>query len=287
MHLSLNNFRRLYEYSSVITYGVFFAVGAAIIFILYFNIIIMESGTIERIPDCNPGPYFDLCNKFTMHEGKDHNLIIASLYDLFTGIAISVFIATSILVIMITWFFFRGRQVKNEFMQLRFDYTNQAYYFVLSTMTHGKEEDISMDFYEIAQDVFPELKQEDVESIKKTGEEFEVDDVMLEDEKEESKKGYRFNVVAKTKAGFFLVKHFTKDRVTYEDLEDMIKKGNDYFKTWRLGVFRFVCLAKNYDDKGIKDYNKLQKTQEYKIPLDLIAVGEKGFSFVIIGIEDF
>jgi len=119
----------------------------------------------------------------------------------------------------VVWFGVHGRKIKKELAKIRYDYTNQAYYFELSTAIIGKEEDISMDFFQIARNIFPELKQEDIISIKKTGEEVEVEHLTLEDVKiKKHKKEYIFDVVLKTKAGFFLIKDFGDKKVTFEDL---------------------------------------------------------------------
>ena len=287
MMLASRRTSQLQTYLEGVTIGALGFLGIAIISGLFFLNATLESGTLEALEECNPGPYFEICDKFTFFPDVDSEIIMATLFGAFKAMMIFIIITMILVSAVGIWLFIRGKSIKNELRKIRFDYTNQAYYFALSTATHGKAEDISMDFFEAAEDVFPELKEVDIESIKKTGEELEVEDLTItdadDDDADESEKDYRFNVVAKTKEGFFLIKHFTKDEVTHGDLLKMIKIGKSV-KTWTKGSFRFVSLAKNYDDFAIKGYDTLQEGDDNPIPVDLITIGKKGFSFVKIGI---
>lgn len=283
MMLASRKTSQLQTYLEGVTIGALGFLGIAIISGLFFLNVTLESGTLEALEECNPGPYFEICDKFTFFPDVDSEIIMATLFGAFKAMMIFIIITMILVSAVGIWLFIRGKSIKNELRKIRFDYTNQAYYFALSTATHGKEEDISMDFFEAAQDIFPELKEADIESIKKTGEELEVEDLTIPYDEDESEKDYRFNVVAKTKEGFFLIKHFTKDKVTFSDLVQMIKMGKSV-KTWTKGGFRFVCLAKNYDDNAIKNYDTLQEGDDDPIPVDLITIGKRGFSFVKIGV---
>lgn len=286
MMLASRRTSQLQTYLEGVTIGALGFLVLAIASGLFFLNVLLESGTLEALEACDPGPYVEICDKFTFFSDVDSEIIMATLFGAYKGI-MGFIIITMILVSAVgIWLFVRGKSIKKEIRKIRSDYTNQAYYFILNTATHGEQEDISMDFFEIAQDVFPELKEADIESIKKTGEELEVEDLAITDEEDKSEKDYHFNVSAKTKAGFFLIKHFTKDKVTLLDLDKMIKMGKANAKTWTKGVFRFVCLAKNYDDNAIKNYDTLQEDDDNMIPVDLITIGKRGFSFVKIAIEE-
>lgn len=288
MQLSLRQFSNLFRYSEVVIYGALFFLVFALYAMPFFNSTIENAGIVEHIEGCESGLYFENCDRFILNEGVDPLSVISDLNYSFSTIQSAGIVATAILIAMVLWLVLRGRRIKKELRRVRSDYTNQAYYFTLSTSTFGDEEDISMDFFEIAQEIFPELKEEDIRSVKKTGKELEVEDLIIEDEEKKKKKEFHFNVVAKTKEGYFLITDFANKEVSYADLEEMVKIAKENFGGWirSKGIFRIVCLAKNYDDKAIRGYDKLQEKDDEKVPIDLIAVGEKGFSFVKIGIED-
>ena len=283
MLLASRRTSQLQFYLEGVTVGALIFLGLAIAAGLFFLNILLESGTIEPLEDCFPGTYFqEMCDKFTFFSDEDSEILITNLFGVYKGILFFIIITMILVSGVGIWLFIRGKSIKKELRKIRFDYTNQAYYFVLSTATHGKEENISMDFFEIAQDVFPELKEADIESIKKTGEELGVDqDLIITDDE----KDYHFNVVAETKEGFFLIKYFISGKVYHSDLVKMIEMGKSV-KTWKKDTFRIVSLAAKYDDEAIKNYDTLQEGVENPIPVDLIAVGNKGFSFVKIGIEE-
>ena len=72
---------------------------------------------------------------------------------------------------------------------------------MLTLSVSGREsEDASLDFYNIARDIFPELKKLDIESVKKSGEEIEVEDmtVGVKDIIYRNKGDYTFDIVTDT-----------------------------------------------------------------------------------------
>ena len=85
-----------------------------------------------------------------------------------SDIAICIVVLCSLL---LTWF--ARSQMKNhkESQRVVKEYTDQAYLVALSVSGRTKDNDISLNFFEIARDIFPEIKKEDIKSIKETGEE--------------------------------------------------------------------------------------------------------------------
>jgi len=191
MKLTLRRTSQLKTYLESVTIFALIFLGIAVVSGLFFLNVTLESGTLEVLDECVPGPYFqEMCDKFTFFSDVDSEIIIATLFGAYKGIMGSIIITMILVSAVGIWLYIRGKSIKNDLSKITNDYTNQAYFFVLSTATHGKQEDISMDFFEIAQDVFPELKEVDIESIKKTGEELEIDDLTIVDDKEDkSEKG--------------------------------------------------------------------------------------------------
>ena len=173
---------------------------------------------------------------------------------------------------LIIWLIVRGNKWHNEIDDIRRDYTNQEYFFALGTSTYGEAEDISMDFLDLAIEVFPELKKYELEQKKKTGEKMEVDKSVIEGKKGKSK-DYIFDVFAKTNDGDFLIKHFKKDKeVKFKEIEEAVKLAKENYSPLRL-----VCLAKSFDSKII---NEINDSESYVIPFDIIQIKEKGFAAI-------
>ena len=283
MMLTLRRTSQLQTYLEGVTIGALILLGLAIASGLFFLNVLLESGTLEALEGCDPGPYNEICDKYTFFSDVDSEIIMATLFGAYKGI-MGFIIITMILVSAVgIWLYVRGKSIRNDLNRIRNDYTNQAYFFVLSTATHGKREDIALDFFDVAEDVFPELKREEVISLEKKGQEWEVEDItIVDDEKKKEKKEFRFDVVAKTKEGYFLIRYFTKDQVSPADVNETLEIADENFKTWTKGVFRLACLAKSFSNDAIKNYELLD---DKKIPVDLILVREKGFSFAKIGTE--
>ena len=182
---------------------------------------------------------------------------------------------------MAVWFYVKGNSRRKELRKLIRDYVTQSYYFTLSSSTHSKDQ-IDIDFFNIAEGVFPELQREKLKNLKKTGEEWEVPSLLLEGDSKGEKGGdYNFDISAETKDGFFVVKHFKKDQVSFEDVREAIITAKDGHSS-RKGIFRMVCLANSFSKEAIDGHKDLEKSTKNKVPLDLIGVREKGFSVVKI-----
>ena len=107
------------------------------------------------------------------------------------------------------WLLKNGRKEYKENESINREYTQQAYLIALSV--YGREGDACLDFYDIARDVFPELKKADIESVKETGEVLRVEELTLEDKK---KGDYTFDLVS-DKQGWgtrFVIKCFEKKK---------------------------------------------------------------------------
>ena len=145
------------------------------------------------------------------------------------------------------------------------DYTHQAYLLALSV--YGREGEADLDFYEIARDVFPELKKLDIESIEKSGEaKTPAEKLIMGSKKDE----YVFDIVTETDQGKFIIKHF-KEKAVYADLERCLNIVRN--EGWG-DMLRLVCLAEDFDSDILKNYESLAGGY----PLDLILYNEKGFS---------
>ena len=170
------------------------------------------------------------------------------------------------------WLLRSGRKIYSENESINREYTHQNYLLTLSVS--GREsEDVSLDFYNIARDIFPELKKLDVESAKKSGEEIEVEDMTVEvkDYWGRNKRDYTFDIVTDTSGGKFIIKYFKK-KASYDDLEQCWNAVK--YQNWS-STLRLVCIAEDFDSDILKKYEKLVGTDT--LPLDLILVNEKGF----------
>lgn len=287
MLLALRKTYQLRMYLEIVIIGSLLFLGMVIASNLFFTNVILESGTIEPLEDCISEPYFEeICHKFTLFPDVDAEILIiildAALNTSLFFTILAIFVIGSVGI----WLYVRGRTIKKDLSKLHSDYTNQAYFFTLSTALHGSSEDVAMDFFELAEDIFPELKREEVSSLEKKGVEWEVEDVtVVDDTDKKEKKEFRFDVAAKTKEGYFLVQYFPKDEVSYEEIDETLKIAKESFKTWTKDPFRLVILAKGFSKQAIEGYESLIENKT--IPVDFILVKEKGFSFIKIGTETF
>jgi len=178
----------------------------------------------------------------------------------------------------IAWILINGRKEYKESESINREYTHQNYLLALSV--YGREGDADLDFYEIARDVFPELKKADIESVKETGEVLEVEELTLEDKKQGD---YTFDIVANTENGKFIIKDFKK-MASYDALKTLLNVVNRETSN----ILRLVCLAENFDSDILKKYEKLMESYSLpglQITTDLILVNAKGFSALKISDE--
>ena len=183
----------------------------------------------------------------------------------------------------LVWLAINGKKIYRENRSINREYTQQAYLIALS-LSSRTGDDASLDFYDIARDIFPELKKLDVESMKESGEEISVSELEVDVGWAWAKKKfkYRFDIVQDTKYGNFIIKDFKK-KASYDDLEQCLKVTNDR-ENLQNGL-RLVCLAEDYDSDILKKYEELEKVKKGLIPVDFILVNEKGFSVLKISEE--
>ena len=226
----------------------------------------------------------DYCFIFTANPNENTDdllFLIAYLYDDLTLLIWYLSFGLIVAGGMAVWGYVKGNSRRKELRKLIRDYVTQSYYFTLSSSTHSKDQ-IDIDFFNIAEGVFPELQREELKNFKKTGKEWEVSSLELEGgSKGEMGGDYEFDISAETKDGFFVVKHFKKDQVSFEDVREAIITAKDSHSS-RKGIFRLVCLATSFSKDAVDKHKDLEKSAEKKIPLDLIGVREKGFSVVKI-----
>ena len=276
-------------YSRAINVTKFISFVVLIIFVACLHLIvddldwITSFGTIDVAEECWVlAP--DYCYIFTANpngSADDLLFLIAVLYDDFTFLVWYISFGLVGIGGMLVWGYTKGNSRRKELRKLIRDYVTQSYYFTLSASTHSKDQ-IGIDFFNIAKGVFPELQREELKNLKKTGKEWEVSSLELEgDSKGEMGGDYEFDISAETKEGFFVVKHFKKDQVSFEDIKESIITAKDNHSS-RKGIFRMVCLANSFSKETVDGHKDLEKSAKKKIPLDLIGVREKGFSVVKI-----
>jgi hypothetical protein len=180
--------------------------------------------------------------------------------------------------LLLAWF--AKSQIKNhrESERVVKEYTDQAYLVALSVSGRTNDEDISLDFFNIARDIFPEIKKADIRSVKETEEELGVEELTVEDKK---KGDYTFDLVSEKISGEykFVIKCFEK-KVNSDDFEECCKRASKELKKTGSDIFRLVCLAENFDSKILKRYEEIRETGEF--PVDLILYNEKGFGILKI-----
>lgn len=180
-----------------------------------------------------------------------------------------------LVIVMIIWLQLRGKKWSGTADILRRQHRMESYFSTLSLATR-ETDDISLDFFNIAVDVFPELKQHESKINQESGE------IELESMTLEKKNNYKFDVWEDTKEGTFLIKSFPhnapKMKVTYEQIE----KAAELAKDEPDNCLRLVCLGDAFESKAVEEISKIEDKMEFKVPIDLILGNSIGFSAVRI-----
>ena len=155
--------------------------------------------------------------------------------------------------------------------KIKTQYIKQAYYFVLQTSSH--EIHAIEDFFNIAIDIFPELKDEEAKSLEKKGKELEIEETILSDPQD-----YRLDASQNTREGYFIIKNFEQEQVNFSDINTLVKAINKSYED--KDIFRIVCLGRSFSESIIKKYDELDIKEKF---LDLIRITEKGFDVYKIG----
>ena len=290
MFLAVRGYSKAITVTKFISFGVLIIFAASLFMIVDDLDWITSFGTIDVAEGCWVlAPEY--CFIFTANPNGNTNdllFLIAFLYD---DLSLLIWYLSFGLIGaggMVVWFYVKGNSRRKELRKLVRDYVTQSYYFTFSSSTHGKDE-IAEDFFNIAEGVFPELQREELKNFKKTGKEWEVPSLTIADvvyevktQNKESLQDYKFDICAKTDDGFFIIKEFKKDQVSYEDLHEAVWIAANNIPEKRKGVFRMVCLANSFSKDAIDGHKDLEKSTKRKVPLDLIVIREKGFSVVKI-----
>jgi len=250
MHLSLNDSTRLFKRTeAIITGGLAFLAIALAVSYLFYTVIDLN-GEIIDFPDCSSDAFrFDNfeynptegCYNYNSNFGIIPVEKFVGLLYLFhqtsDGLIVLVMLMLGGLAI---WWFVKGKKIKNRMIEIKKQYLNNAYHYILQTSTH-EISTVAEDFFDIAIEIFPELKNEEIKSLKKTGKELEIQTQIFEDQG-----NYELDIEQKTKEGYFLIKYFKQDTVTFIELEGFLKIIKKNYKDD--DIFRIVCLAKSFDD---------------------------------------
>ncbi len=281
MQLSLNDSARLFQRTKAVILGSFlFLLVAVLVSALFFTVVDLY-GSIHSEEDCETDAFIFQNFQYQPKEGcydfvSDFNVIssgkFVGLLYLFHQIVDGLILLVMIMLGgMIIWWILKGGTIHKRMNQIKRQYTTQAYYFTLQTSLHG--DNIVEDFFDIALEIFPEIKDEEIKSIQKTGNELEIQSTIIE------KHGnYELDIEQPTKEGHFLVKNFQSPKVSFNEVEGLVKIVKDEYGKDKL--LRLVCLAKSFDRSIIEKYEELKVEKNF---LDLIEIRDKGFRVISLG----
>jgi hypothetical protein len=96
----------------------------------------------------------------------------------------------------------------------------------------------------------------------------------------------KLDLLRKTKVGYFIVKDFGDNIVTFEDIQRLSTVCNKLRgKTPAKNIFRIICVAKNYDENFL-DRESLEKLMTEKLQsdlkIDLLIKEPNGYSMLWI-----
>ena len=281
MHLSLDHSVKLFNRTEgMIIGGLVFAAMAIFVSFLFYTTVNLY-GSITPIEDCERDIYavsnFIFLPKEGCYDFKSNfdsitpEKFVGILYSYNEGVVILIAIVMIILGGMGIWWLIKGRKIKEEMKKIKNQYIKQAYYFVLQTSTH--EVNATEDFFNIAIDIFPELKEQEIKSLKKKGEELSIEETILGETDD-----YKIDAAQNTREGYFIIKNFEQEKVNFSDINTFVKAINKSYKDE--DVFRIVCLGKSFNDSISKKYNELEIKKKV---LDFIRITDKGFDVHKIG----
>ena len=281
MHLALNNATRLFTRTQGIIIACFIILLLTIPIAYLVSNLIDAHGNLETDWMCETNwvgivEHLDQsCKKFIPNT-PDTDLpgVISTLSLFHESIMFLVAIVILLSGAMVTWFFIKGRKMEKDFRNINAKFIRQAYYFALQTAVH-KNKNITNEFLEICEDIFPELKERHQFIIaKKRKKWFEVKK-KIEDT--------IADIFVETKEGNFFV--VTSEKTcSYEKIEKTLKNIKSKFKNEE--IFRVIFLAKDYDkiffDQEFldKEFEKIDKLNDYNISFDLIVFTENSFNFL-------
>ena len=182
-----------------------------------------------------------------------------------------------VIVPLFLWLVITAKKNRSDGVQTMNQYISDVYFMALGLTPHKNDKNIPEDFYKMCLSVFPELKQGNKISIKKTGEGLKFKKITMKEN------GTSFAITINRRALHlkreFIITYFEKTNVDYDTLNEQIKlMKKDYILGSKNTTFaRLVFLARNFDTEILKEHKKLKKVSG-AWNLDLIIVTDNGFS---------
>jgi hypothetical protein len=183
----------------------------------------------------------------------------------------SIFIVLFIIIVpILVGLIITGKKKISDVTQTMDKYINDVYFAVLGLTPHKNDKNIPKVFYKMCLSIFPQLKQDNKKSIKKTGEDLEFKKITMKGD------GTSFAVTMPGSMLYsnfeFIITYFEKTNVGYDKLNEHIKLLKKNYSN----IYRVVCLAENFNIEILNEYEKLKKSLGKD--LDLIIVTDTGFS---------
>jgi len=179
----------------------------------------------------------------------------------------------SIIVVIsgIIWYGVKGRNIIKDLGQLNTQFIRQSYLQNIETVTpKGKTRQEKL-FSQLVT-IFPEVRKVALEA--------EEDEDLFESEKKIGERVY--DMVISTDEGALLVEFFNK-KITFEEIEKLVKNTKKQFKDKDKDLFRVICVGTEYDKIFSKEelVSKMDGLDRH-FSLDLIIEDEKGYSMIWI-----
>ncbi len=223
------------------------------------------------------------CDEYYFLNDKEKSLTLESIRyidSMLGNIRIAVIAFAAIFGYFLIWTLWKGRKLKADVDAWEEAYLDQYYILTFET-TKPSGSSNGEKIFNLAQTVFPELRKKDRKQEKWKG-------------KMEGKDGYEFDCFQTTNESeprLFVVKHFGKEKVDLEKLQelcDMAKKGKSA-KTLKDKIkklndstkfFRVICVAENYDAKFLNDRSleEVMDKLDFEDPIDLILEKDGNYS---------
>ena len=200
-----------------------------------------------------------------------NNLLSDPLSDPFILMLVLLIIIVPVLVGLIITY----KKNRSDVIKTMDQCINDFYFMALGLTPHKNDKNIPEDFYKMCLSVFPELKQGNKISIKKTGEGLKFKKITIKEI------GNSFAVTVKRTITHppkeFIITYFEKTNVDYDTLNEQIKLIKKHYTFGDKKFYRLIFLARTFDTEILKEYTKLKKVSG-AWDLDLIIVTDNGFS---------
>jgi len=221
-------------------------------------------------------PYFILNTALTEYD-------IPVVLHYIWGIMLIAVLGCGLMIVAIFYWRPKINKVKNQLNEIENDYLEENYGITFNTtIPEGKTDGEKI--FNISQKVFPELKKidgsEDVWKGRSKGhDDYEFDCYQLTNEEN------------KNDAEIFVVKHFGKELITLEKLQELCEESeksrsiidDDKYRN----IFRLICVGKNYDQSLLNNeyVEKTLQELDFEFPIDLILDDETSYRVLWIDFE--